>query len=74
MVKVTETYFNEEELFIISNSLISAIANCEKALTLVNDNGSVRAIQGEMKSLSKLNERVCTLNRLLYGEELHEEV
>lgn len=74
MVKVTDTYFNEEELFIMSNALISAIANCEKALTLVNDNGSVQAINKEMKTLSKLNERVCTLNRLLYGEELREEV
>lgn len=60
-------YFSTKDLSIISDSLISAIANCEKALCLVNDFDSKKAIREEMKVLADLNTKVCNLNLCQYG-------
>lgn len=68
MEKLRIEYFNDEELTMISNALLSAISNCEKAYALVNEEGTKKAINKEYDALQKLNIRVCELNRILYGE------
>lgn len=70
MKEIKIPLFNETELSIISDSLISAIENCNKAYNLVNDVDSLRAIDKERHNLSLLNERVCKINMDLYGAEV----
>ena len=74
MEKLRVEYFNSTELLGISNALLLAIENCNKAYALVNDRATLNAIDKETKFYLNLNERVCRLNELLYGEPLREEV
>lgn len=72
MEKLRVEYFNSTELLSISDTLLQSIDDCKKAIELVNNYQSQNAIRKEIEFYTKLNERVCRLNELLYGEPLRE--
>jgi hypothetical protein len=55
--------FSKSELKTISDALIFAISNCDKALTLINDENAQKAINAEREKYQILNTKVCALER-----------
>lgn len=52
--------FNERELILLSDAILTMIENAGQAKRLVCDTKSQDAIDAHMKELQKLNSKLCT--------------
>ena len=59
--KVENQQFTDDELYILSDGLLSLIRNCNNAAKLVNTNRTLDAIDEELRTYRKLNEKVCKM-------------
>lgn len=58
--------FTSEEIYILSDAMLELIRTTNKALKLVYDNDSIKALQTTLEKYQRLNEKVC---RMLDWEE-----
>lgn len=53
--------FTSEEIYILSDAMLELIRTTNKALKLVYDNDSIKALQTTLEKYQRLNEKVCRM-------------
>ena len=53
--------FTSEEMYILSDAMLELIRTTNKALKLVYDNDSIKALQTTLEKYQRLNEKVCRM-------------
>ena len=57
----TEKQFTDDELYILSDGLLALIRNVNNAARLVCNNKTLDAMDEELNTYRKLNEKICKM-------------